>query len=380
MTWRSKRQKEIPIEEAFEQAFRETKEQWLGQKPLFVVFAHGGRGHFQFLKPEMASKTWMLVFVDPMDYSGQRLLHAIDEYHRRFSICGMNFVLVLCPRYKQLFAGVDGVRAINQQILRRFHIGFPVTIDTKLLLSTIFRANYPHISVVSEGKMKFQMSGDKIFANLEPELQAYIRTYDPGVPFPKAFEAGKGHPIASDFSTLELGRGHPAAMTAHYVGEVQFEEGGPGDFLVGHFSQVKGAVRLPGQKPQEVLLQGKWLQDGERLVTADPHASLTVEAGGTHMALIGHSIPKSRSSDKDAAEMVTSDVFIELNGQNPIESQIGEGASLRFDGRAMVKVGRAGFYPLLSELPEGRRTITLKFDSADEVPIAIYGLRFGIRR
>ncbi|MCM2323803.1 MAG: hypothetical protein NDJ90_11140 [Oligoflexia bacterium] len=327
--WKPK-EKPLTLEEAVALAKRNLNRYWIGSEALLATVSDAGRVTAYPLSPDFAKRDWLLFFIDPTGYSGESALAYTEEWHRRFSAQGLGIIVVLKIPYRRLRAAET-----LELLLPKHQYPFILVVDPDDQLSLAFGVreakDLPRVVLIEAGKTVYENSGKDWWRGTEARLQSFLRQKDPGLPLPPVFDRG-GRDLAD-------------------LGGIEF-----------------GESSAPATGVPSFRLSGQWTKEGERIVTADPAATIRLKLPGSHLALVA----EMGSREPGAAE-----IFIELDEGRLYDELLGEDLALDENGSAVVKVREGRTYRALHRLPSESRQITLKFLNAKEIPVALYGVRFG---
>jgi hypothetical protein len=350
MVWKPK-EKELTPEEAVALAKKELRPFWHGSAPLLAGVAHGGRVTAHPLDPEFLKRPWLIVFIDPTDFSGESVFLHIREFVKRYQQHDLGFLIVLSPTF-QFLRDANSV----EHLLRKHQITVPVAVDADLMLSRAFgAASLPRVILLSEGRFAIERSGSEWVKDLELDIQKFLRVKDPGLPLLPVFRSAEK--LNSDAGRADFGRGRG----------VDFGSPGFGP-PAGAFATAKFAGARPPILPSgRYHLSGTWIQDADRIATSDPAAVLTFHCPSEGLALVAQTLARTREPAK---------IVVEAGGV-PVMDVFG-GMDLGFDdeGQSVVRVDDPRIYEALIHLPAKSREITLRFPTADRVATAIFGVRF----
>jgi len=341
MAWKPK-EKELTREEAVTLAKKELAPYWIGSSPLFTAV----NGIALPLSPDFENLSWLIGVADPTRFDGESAAAILAEFQKRYSAFGFSSLLILRVPYAPFRE-----RPPAELFIRRMKLNYPVCIDPDGRLASVFGAgDKSRFSLLHGNNVIFSLDGDPISGNLEMQMQKHLRTLDAGLALPVYF---KGSPtMLTDQDVV-----HGAALSG-------FEKGKDG------FGHLIAGNRASGR----VELHGQWIQDAERIATSDANATVSFDAAGAKrvgsraISIVAQSLSKSGEPAR-----------IELQAAGTVIFDAFGGPDLSFDeeGRSIVRVAEARNYLPIRNLPIDRSRITLRFPTADQVPIAIYGLRIG---
>jgi len=355
MAWKPK-EKALTAEEAVELAKKELEPFWIGLSPLIAAVRTENTVSLHPLSNDIATKVWLILFLDPTEYSGETCLHFAREWYRRYQSLGIHILCVYRPPY-QFLRSQDLVTLFN----RKQQITFPVAIDAEGLLSVAFGAEVlPKVVLLHQGKVSFESSGVNWADDTEKKIQDFLRISDPGLPLLRSFRLSKQS--VQDVEQIEFGRNASAKVLA------KFPAPGFNPATTLEPTEFKSNRRPDVMKLGEFFISGKWLQEDERVVTHDPSAVLGFRSSASRVSLIAQSLAKSTEMAK---------VVFEVNGSTVYEAIAGEALQMDEDGHSLVKVEGGNIYHALVNLPPEDREITIRFPHADRVPVGIYGIRLG---
>ena len=352
MFWKPKKQKELTKDEAIALAKQELAPHWHKVSPLLAGVRTEAGVSAVPLEPLFGDNSWLLIFVDPTDFNGEAAVHFAKEFHRRYSPYCLRGLLIL----KAPYAYLRERDAIEQHIERR-GILFPVALDHDGLLSAAFRATEGTRCLILSAKgIPFEASGPAWARDAELGLQVFLRSTDPGLPLLPVLERPDSLP--SDLVRLDFGKDRgvkfPAPGFTTPLGAFS-----AGEFPVGGSANMNEGVPL--------ALAGRWVQDGDRIATTDPKAQISMHAPGPGMGFVAEPLKKSVDGGR---------VVVEVNGIATPDIFADENLSYDDEGHSLVRADGPRLYRVLKKLSERERNITLRFPYADQVPVALYGVRF----
>ena len=328
MVWKPK-EKQLTLEEATALAIKELTRFWFGSKPLIAGVKSGNKVTALPLDPTFTNKSWLMFFIDPTDFSGESVLEYACEWYRRYAPNDLNFLLFLKIPYQFLRTN----EAI-QQMIRKLQIPFPLALDEEELLFSAFNAkSLPKVILFDRNQYIFEHGGNEWLKGTELKTQQFLRSRDPGLALLQPFQSER--PLTEDGFRIDFGKNQKI----------------PATFSGKNFSR-----------------SGKWEQEDERIMTADPEAAIKFISPSPRISVIAQSLSKLREMSK---------LVIEVNGIPAFDSFASENLTMDDDGQSIAKVEDGQLYHVLANLPEENREVTLRFPIANRVPIALYGLRFG---
>ncbi|MGK5087956.1 hypothetical protein WDW86_10390 [Bdellovibrionota bacterium FG-2] len=351
---RRKKDEDLTPEEAIAAAKKELTPYWFNSPPLYAA-VKTPKGLLVFPLSRNAKDLAIPVLVialDLMDYAGREAIHYVKEWYSRYASVGLQMTVILRPTYPFV-----RTPALIQQFIRRETFQVPIVLDHDGFYSEAFGiTKYPKIRLMHWGNVILEQDGKDWSSNIETKIHSFLRAQDPGLPLHKVYVPEQ--PFAQDLGGMEFGK----------TGGVMFPLPGfqkaQGAFLVGQFKGPRPAWVEKG----EVFLSGKWIQDGDRIATSDPTATLGLQGLAPRLSFVAQCLGKPGD---------TSRVIIELEKAPMVDVFYGSDLTTDDEGRALIKVDTGRLYHALHRLPEENREITLKFPNADKAPVAIYGVRFG---
>jgi hypothetical protein len=337
MAWKPK-EKELTLEEAVELARKELASDWHGSPPLLAAVpgpaGPGGAGTVNAhpLEPAFAGRSWLMFFLDPLDFDGQIALDLARDFQKRYAGgdegAGPGLALLCFLQLRYRFQREPGWL---EQLARAEHLSFPLVHDRGGLLARAFSVPaFPRLLLLDRGKTLFETQVLEHRDRTENEIQRFLRSRDPGLPLPRPVKQSPARPRSAAVAALELGA---AASPA------------PGYFM-----------------------RGRWQKDEDSLNTADPSAELSFSATGPAIGLIA----RTESRIREPARIV-----VEIDGTPLLERE--RGADVVFDDEGASSCGaiEPRLYALTRGLANARRKVTLRFPEADRVPVRVYSARFG---
>lgn len=356
MAWK-KKEKELTPEEAIKQAKASLEPYWYWSTPLLAA-VRGENGNVSAvpLDDSFVKKTWLMVFLDPLDFGGENCFHYFLEWKKRFADQDIQFLLVLRMPYAEL----RNARSVAK-VMETWKIQVPTTLDVDGSLGEAFEAiDLPAILLMQKGKFVLARTGRNWREGTEAEIQQFLRIADPGLPLRPPFVAPQQ--LRDSILRFDFGAGAPEAWKFPYPAGV-FKDQGKG-VRVGEFRSDIPRELLAS--PQQLI--GRWSLETDRIVTDDPKAALVLRSPGTCFSIVALSLTKTTDPAK---------IYIDFNNGPVFESIQGEHLTVSEDGQGILILKELKLYHVLEHLPEGEREITLRFPSADTEPLALYGLRFG---
>lgn len=359
MIWKPK-EKDLTLEEAVEMAKKELAHYWFGKGPQIAgVFSNGGYAVFP-LTAEFPKESWLVLIVDPTQFSGEVGVHYAKEWFSRYSSLHLNILLILTATYGYFR---------NQEIVTKFvenlQAEYVVAVDVEQTLAPAFGASVPPKVVLLQNNTKqMEFSGPSWMDDAEMKTQIFLRKADPGLPLLPVYKAKQK--VIQDVFRVEFGY-KPKLGSPFKFPEGIFKEVPEGKGLrFGNFE----TSRAPGDilHEEELFVTGKWNQDAERISTSDPNATITFYAAGNVVSLVAQSL--SRSSDHPV-------VAVEAGGLAIYEAMGGQDLTMDDNGKSVVQIHEPKLYHVIVNAAPKLRTLTLRFENADIAPVAIYGLRIG---
>ena len=351
MVWKPKEQ-ELTPEEAIALASAELKPYWIGSEPLLAGVVNGATAAVHPLRADFSEKNWLLFFLDRHSHVGTSALHAAREWYRRYSSNGLSFLVFLREGYKEL----SDATVIEESLIRPMQLGFPVAIDKSGALAAAFRAEIlPKVLLLSGRKTLFERDGPDWGKGAELEIQRFLRVADPGLPLLRAADFAALSRV--DHSAVEFGRGRSPEV--RFAGVERSREQNNERSR----DQDKGALSEIG-----VRLNGKWEQVEEKAWSADRNATVSFKSPTTVVSLVARATRRVQAPPR---------IVVEVNGIPPFEVFAGSDLDLGDEGGAVLRVSTGRLYDALVRLTATDRNIVLRFPDTDEVPIELYGLRFG---
>lgn len=353
MAWKPK-EKELTLEEAVALARKELAPLWHGSPPLIAAIQGRGMNAFP-LDPEFTKKSWFIVFFDPTNFEGEAAARIAHEYARRYEPEGLHFMAVLKPSYH--FASE---RKWVEGTLKRLQISFPAVVDADGNLEAAFGDGpLPRVVLWNAGKTVLRDSGQDWILRVEPDLQAYLRSKDPGLPLLPALETYEGCFRAAPSLNLGRGKGSRAARLG-------FSQPGRSGFSTTEFPAREPEI-FDSLEKGAIALGGKWMQDEERIATSDPEATLSFVCPASQFSLLAQSLAKTVERCK---------IAIEINRQAALDTFRAGDLEFDEDGSSVMMVDAPRLYHALAKLEEKERQVVLRFPTAQRNAVALYALHF----
>lgn len=354
MSWK-KKERELTPEEAIAMTKRELNPYWYGSEPLLAgVKADGGVSALP-LNPVMTQSPVLLCFMDPTDFSGEAAFFFVREFHRRFAVNGVKILMLYKPRYAFMAEA-----KIVEAMIRKYQIQTPLVVDHEGHLCEAFNAvNTAKAVLLNEGKVVWQHAGLDWFERVEPEIQRILRLKDPGLALLPLFRPASE--VQVDTGKIDLGRGRGAQFPAPGFSAQN------GNLSSGQFKSPRPAKLSPGQ----VHLVGNWMQDGDRIATTDPKSELHFRCPSSCFSIVVQSLAKTSESAK---------VIMEMGGQALFDSFRREDTVYDDEGHSILKPEYPRLYQAAVNIPEKYRDVTLRFPLANNVAVAVYGIRFSEKK
>jgi hypothetical protein len=324
MSW-SRKQKTPTKEVLIEQAKKALEKFWFGSEALLTGIKAGEKWIPFPLSQKFTSGTWILLLEDPTEFASENVLKHLHEWHRRYASFEIGFIHLYCPPYPTM-----QLPEVVEQLVKRNQLPFISALDFEQSLAKAFSATHlPMILGFHQGKLLFQNSGGTELWRIETRLQEFLRQSDPGLPLLPVLK-----------STT---------------------------------SQKKNCERIEfadstSDSMKEVQIAGTWTRLADRIVTTDPHATISFNHNATHFSLVARSAnPKSNPAE----------VAVEINGNLPFETMLGKDLALREDGLATLEIRENRLYEALVKMPTQTKQFKLHFPRAAKYPVELFGLRFG---
>lgn len=350
MAWKPK-EKPLTLEEATELAKKDLAPFWFGSEPLLAAITTEKRTVVYPLNPKFSSTPWILIFVDPTDFSTESALELAREWNHRYSRYDLNILLCFHLPYQALCRP-----EFIAQLLKKDPLPFISMLDAKGLVFSAFGAKeLPKALLLNQGQVTFEQHGLAKMTLLEASLQSFLRKTDPGLSLPP--------PLAEPLSKKQdLARIHFADPKLYPAPGFK---PGPNGVLIGKFGKSSSSQKAE----KSVQIIGTWIKAGERIITSDPNAMITLISPAITVAIMAQA---TLANDNSA------EIEVEINGNPPYEEILAQDLFLAEDGRAIAPVHDPRPYQLLANLPSQEREITLRFPSADQCAVELFGIRLGI--
>jgi hypothetical protein len=333
-----RREKPLTPQEAIDLAKKELFPFWFGSEPLLAAVQTGETAQAFPLDSSFALRPWLLLFLDPTD------LTAVDAFTfarfcaQRYEAQRLGVITFLRAQYS--FLNADWIRKWTNSFTGQFSNSFIAALDKGGAMARSFQVQrYPALLLMNQGHVAFNRQ-ENWFESAEIEIQRFYRAADPGLPlFP---------PLRVD-----------EPLTAN-VGSLEFSK----------------------LDPRACVLSGKWMQEGDAMVTYDPQATVEFTAPASKLGIVAQAV---RKMDLQA----TAEITVELNNEYGkavvpaqdlhVDSRTHEsvGVDHREKCRATLVVGDARIYSLFKNLPVTHREVRLRFPEAASTGVALYAVRFG---
>ncbi|MCM2276977.1 MAG: hypothetical protein NDJ89_02745 [Oligoflexia bacterium] len=352
--WKPK-EKPLSLEEAVALAKRELSRYWIGSEPLLAAVRSGEKVTAHPLSADFARRDWLMLFMDPTGFSAEPALNRIEEWSQRFAGHGIGFVVVLRVPY----ANLRRVEAL-EWLLPRKQFPFILVLDAEDQLSAAFGATsareLPRMYLLVDGKPVAERSGRSWGEGVEERIQQLLWKRDPGLPLPPALPPEQSG--AADIAAIS------------FADRRQYPKPG---FQVDEFGELRagfaGATSIALEKDATPYqISGGWKLEGERLIAADETATLRLKSPGSHFAVV---------AELAAREPGDGEILLELEGIRMHEGLAAEDLGQDESGGSVLRVREARTYRAFKGLPNPGRELCLRFPHAREMPVALYGLRFG---
>jgi hypothetical protein len=341
MAWKPK-EKPLTPEEAIALARRELAPRWSGGTPLLAAIRGEGHVNAYPIDPSFAQHSWLLLFVDPLDVSGEACLELLREWHHRYSPYALSFIAVLRSGY----SFTSDPAYLKALVVRG--LPYPVTLDSDGLLAEAFGASArPKAILMGHGRKAVEISGPKWHEGLETSIQKFLREKDRGLPLLPEFQVPAAAKAVE--ARVEMGFRLGVKVTSDPNGRISIRKAVPSKFKTGEF-----------------FISGTWTQTEERLETSDPEASIGFYSAASRVSLVAQAMVTT-------AEVTP--IAVELGGIPAYDCFAGSNLIPADDGRSVVLIGKAGLYHVLRDLPADERDVVFRFPSARECPVGIYGFR-----
>jgi hypothetical protein len=323
MSWK-KKEKPLTPEQAIAMAKKDLAPYWFNSEPLLAAIQVPGGASVLPLNSNFVDTPWAYFFVDPTEFAGERALQIIREWYRRYAGHKVGFMIVFRAALPFMKSAPD--------LLKKFQIGFPAVYDYDGLYSQAFGIDsWPAVVVQNRGEEITRGMGASWTGEKEEKIQHFLRLADPGLSLPLPFDLGhavKGH------SRIDLGT------------------------VKGKSVNILGSV---------IELSGKWVENEDSISTSDPEATAEIHSPSPVIAVIAQA-----GTEYQVTKMLIESLDGTLTSENNCE-----GSTVDEFGRILVRVQNFGLYYLFRELPASRKNFKMTFPEAHNVPVRIYGLRFG---
>lgn len=350
MNWKPK-QNLLNLEENIEAAKRERSPFWFGSEPLLIGIESEGKPSIYPISPKLTSRDQVLLFIDPTSFSSERAPDYLREWRHRYHKHQLDTILFICPPYKT-FQKPERI----QDLVKKYSNSFILALDSENLIAQSFSVTqFPKAILLSKGKILFEMNSEENLPLFEIKIQNYLRKTDPGLPLLPKFQISTRRKEETRRIELSDSKLYPSPGFAPHSGDIE----------VGRFPNTTHA-----ESSSRMMISGNWVKQGERLITSDPNAtlSLSIKSIESFFSVIAHSA---------SLEGKTAEISIEVNDLPPTEEVLAKDLQPLDDGRVIAFIREARIYHLLSHLPLENQKVTLRFPSANDCPIELFGLRLG---
>lgn len=382
MIWKPK-EKELTPEEAIHLAKEELRPLWFNSEPRIAGIRTEGKSVLLPLDSEFSKNPWVIIVIDPADFSGERALIYAAEWYQRYRVLQLGVLVILQARY--VFS--KSSESIREFIDRR-QPQFPVALDSEGILSEAFCVSkLPKFLLLQGNRIVSECEGGAGLDDLENQIQMILRMNDPGLPLLPIFKMTNSG--ANDFRNRELGYGAPNyAPGSELKSEPNTEpnteldkQGSRVFFSSPGFERIQGfeassedptrkanfqSDQIKNSKFNEIYLFGEWIQEEERIITHDPKAVLSFTEPGSNVALVAECLSRSQSF---------STLWVEVDGAPVYEEISGEDLDLTDAGGSEVRIMKPRLYFILRGMTGATKEITLRFPNAGQAPVALYGIR-----
>jgi hypothetical protein len=323
MAW-TKKVKPMTPEQAIAAAKRDLAPIWFNSEPLLAAVKTDRGASVLPLNSSFVQTAWLYAFIDPTEFSGERGLQILREWHRRYSPHKQGMIVIFRASGPFL-KSVSG-------FLRKCQITFPAMCDQDGLFSAAFGIQaWPAVVVQAGNEEIARGSGSAWTEQVEEKIQFYLRRADPGLSF-----------------------NLPYSIPHSIVGHARLDLG-----------NVKG--KSVESLSRQLKLTGEWKENADSISTTDPSASLIIDCPSSILALIAQS----------GIETQPTKILIEPVDGTLARDWIADAMTIDENGRGVSRAQLFGLYVLLKGLPQDRRKIRLSFPDSKTIPVFIYGIRFG---
>jgi hypothetical protein len=329
MVWKPK-ERELTREEAIEEARKTLAPYWYNSKPLFMASFLEQQVRIFPIDESFAQESWMIAFLDPFSPSGLTALKYIKTLHERHAPHQVNTCVVLRSPFgfardrTQLEAFLDG------EALR-----FPVVFDSDGQIHRGFQTqdleavNY---CLYDAGLCQAKADGRVAPEGWEKEIQGFLRNRDPGLSLRPLLDSQSYH--------------------------------------VNVRSQELSLKQVTNKSIKNLQWQGEWTEDGQGLLSKDPHSGLDITTASSRVYLL---------VERKGKPSVPLQINVSVNGV-PVIQELRGSAIVEDDyGRTSVPVKSGQVCEILARESEGEHKLEqLRIEalSTDEAQVVLHRLFF----
>ena len=322
MSWKPK-EKQLTAAEAIEQALKEFAPCWFNSKPILAGIRSGEQATAYPLDPDFDRQIWLIFFADITLFSGENFANFARKMNDRYFENGVKVIFAIKPVYPF----IKDSKWITDW-LKKNGIKSSAVLDLNMNLSTAFKMGDCGVLLIHEKKKLFESTDrESSLLLIEPAVQSHLRLNDPGLSLLNLYSPDGE--IARSSTAVEFGKRSPS-----------------------HF--------------QSKIL-GHWKQDEDKIVTSDPNSEISFQSPGSRFSLVAEAMTQLAERCR---------ITVEVNELPAPDVFAGRDLNMDEEGQTSLSLKEGGLYHALAGLNPRERRITLRFPTADQVPVALYGLRF----
>ena len=296
--WKPK-EKPLSPEEAIAAAKQQLAPYWVGSSPLFAGVRATGGVTIHPLQDSFSKQNWIIHFIEPLDFSGERSVQVLKEWIRRYS----QHELLVLGVLKIPYVSIRNSETTNR-FLSRFQVQFPTVLDHDGLLVDGFKSS---TLLITQGNIAFSASTLDAF---EQKVQHFLRAKDSGLPLAPVMKISS--PVA---------------------GSGSFPVSGP----------------IPG-----VELSGSWKKERGGLMATGETAQIKIHSKTSRVGVVCEMV---------GTDPLGTWLSAEVNGRPAYEEISGQDLAMDESGRSAVRFRYPGLYEVVRNLPDHERELVLRFNS-----------------
>jgi hypothetical protein len=361
MIWKPK-EKELTPEEAVTLAKKELTPFWFGSPPLLAGIQQEGQSLIVPLSKDFTKEAWIIFLIDPTAFEGENAMVHAKEWHRRYHLNNLGFIIVLVPSYEYL-RRPDSI----QKLIERQDISFPLVLDAESGLAHALNATQlPKIVLLNKGRVVDSRDEKEAFSVIELRLQKFLRSMDLGLPLlPLFFPVTTG---VVDVDRYEFGYKPKVGVSLMVFPAPGFVAGDDGILRAKFVDRRSKNTDEKDESAEKFIIIGEWQQYPEGIATSDPNAYIEFISPAKRVSLVA--APAGKVGQDPPR------INVDVGGMAVYEAISGEDLRVEDSGETQVRVVKALLYHILMGLPP-RQRVGLRFPNAQRSPIALLGMRFG---